>query len=185
MSSMHSIFSTVVNVLSENKIDYLMIGGHVVNYYGHQRFTSDIDLMMVLPNVDAFVTVMRNAGFTSYDVQPLVVFFKKPDVPVRVDFLKTDSETFAKLMQSAVDAVILDCPVKIPSLQNLLAMKFHSLAQSSLRRVKDLDDIVGLSIKHKLDVETDLHPLATRYATEQIYQLVRTMMQSGPNNNPS
>jgi len=181
MSPIHSIFSTVVNVLNENKIDYLLIGGHVVNYYEYARFTSDIDFMMVAHDENTFIQAMKNAGFTSYDNQPLVIFFQKPDVPIRVDFLKIDSNTFFKLMKSAVTATVLGCQVKIPSLHDLLAMKFHSLAQSNLRRLKDLDDIVGLSLKHKIDVETVLHPLATRFATEQIYQLVCTAMQSGKN----
>jgi len=185
MNPIQSILTSVINVLNENKIEHLLIGGHAVNYYGYSRFTSDIDFMLVLRDTNDFVRIMNQAGFTVYDVQPQVVFLKTPDVPVRVDFLRVDPETFAKLMDSAVAATVMQNTVKVPSLNNLLAMKFHSLAQSNLRRVKDLDDIVGLSLKNNVDVETILRPFAIKYATEQIYQLVCTAMQSGQDKQPS
>jgi len=61
-----------------------------------------------------------------------------------------------------------------------LAMKFHSLFQSSLRRAKDMTDIVSLSMIHRLDPETVLRPLAQKYASEEIYQNVYAKIQSIP-----
>jgi len=171
MSPMQSIFSAVINVLNENKIEHVLVGGLAVNHYGYARGTQDMDFMMVVPDANKVVTIMQKAGFTSYSVQPLVLFFQNPNEPIRVDFLRIDVETFDKIMQSAVSVDIMGCSTKMPSLQTLLAMKFHSLCQFPARG-KDFEDIVWLSIFNKVDEASVLYPLAKKYATEAVYQQV-------------
>jgi len=183
MSLFHSTLASVLEVLENQKADYLMVGGLAVNYYGYTRLTTDIDLMVALPNVDTMVVAMKNAGFTSFSVSPLVIFFKKPEPAVRVDFLRVDQVTLAKLLRSAFPATVQGCQVNMPSLNDLLAMKFFSLAQSPLRRGKDLMDIVWLSLENKLDAETVLRPLAMNFASEEIYQQVCAMLPSAHRKN--
>ena len=172
MNPYQATLSTVLDVLQEQKMDCLLVGGHVVNYYGYGRSTQDIDLMMVVSNPDAIVKAMKNVGFTSYSVSPLVLFFKKTELSIRVDFLRIDVQTFSLLMRSAATVEIMGCQVKIPSLSDLLAMKFFSYGQSPSCRIKDLQDIVSLSLENKIDAETVLKPLALKYASEEIYQQV-------------
>jgi len=178
MNLFHTTFASALKVLHDQKIDCLMVGGHVVNYYGYARFTGDIDLMMVIPDVEAIVRAMKNAGFTSYSASPLVIFFKKPEPAVRVDFLRVDPVTFAQLVHSAITVEIMGQQVKIPSLPDLLAMKFFSYGQAPSQRIKDLQDIVSLSLENKIDAETVLKPLALKYASEKIYQQVYAMLSS-------
>jgi len=180
MNMLQTTLLSVLNVLQNHKMDYLMVGGHVVNHYGYARFTGDIDLMMVVSDPKVMVEMMKNAGFTSYSIEPLVLFFKKPESAIRVDFLRVDSGTFAKLMHSAISVTIMGCQVKIPSLPDLLAMKFFSYGQSLFQRIKDIQDIVQLSVENKLDAETVLKPLALKYATEEIYQQVCAMLPPKP-----
>ena len=176
MNLMQTTLASVLDVLQKHKIDYLMVGGHVVNHYGYARFTGDIDLMMMVPDANVMVEIMQNAGFTSYSVEPLVLFFKKPEPSIRVDFLRTDPGTFAKLLYSAQTTTIMGYQVKIPSLPDLLAMKFFSYGQSPATRMKDLLDIISLSTENKLDPETVLKPLAQKYATDEVYQQVCLML---------
>ena len=172
MSPLHSILSTVVNVLNENKIAHVLIGGLVVNHYGYARNTTDVDFMMVVPDTNKIVSIMKNAGFTSYSVQPMVMYFQNPNDPVRIDFLRIDPDTLDKIIQSAESVDISGTSVKIPSLPNLLAMKLHSFGQSPVRG-KDFEDIVWLCIFNNVDMEEVLHPLAVKYASEAVYQQVR------------
>ena len=178
MSDFQEIFSAALDVIRGCHVESLLIGGFVVNHYGYSRQTADIDFMMALSDVDGMVKAMRNAGFTSYAVYPNVLFFKKPDSAVRIDCLKVGAETLAKLMSAATTATILGRDVKIPSLLDLLAMKFHSLSQSTIHREKDMMDIVSLSMIHRLDPETALRPLAQKFASEEIYQDVYARIQS-------
>ena len=176
MSPMQSTLSTALRVLNDSNIEHLLVGGLVVNHYGYANMEPIVDFMTVVNHPDMFVNAMKNAGFTSCSINPLVLFFKKPEPSIRVDFLRVNPETFAKLIRSAVTVTILGCQVKIPSLPDLLAMKFFSYGQSPMRRLKDLQDIVFLSFANKLDAEADLKPLALKYASEQIYQQVCTML---------
>ena len=176
MNLLSTTLASVLEVLRSQKMDHLMIGGHVVNHYGYGRSTQDIDFMMVVTCPEKLVAAMKNAGFTSYSIEPLVLFFQKPTPSIRVDFLRVDPDTFAKLMHSAVSVKIFGCEVKIPSLPDLLAMKFFSYGQAPQRRIKDLQDIVGLSIENNLDAETVLKPLALKFASEDIYRQVFTML---------
>jgi len=183
MNPYQATLVSVLEVLQEQKMDHLLVGGHVVTHYGYTRMTTDIDLMMVIPDVGAIVKAMRNAGFTSYSISPLVIFFQKSEPSIRVDFLRIDMGTFTKLMRSAVTANILGCQVIIPSLTDLLAMKFFSYSQSPMRRFKDLDDIVCLSNANKLNPEAILRPLALRFADEEAYQRVYAMLPPNPDRN--
>ena len=183
MNPYQATLTAVLEVLQEQKMDCLLVGGHVVNYYGYGRSTQDIDLMMVVSNPDSIVKVMKNAGFTSYSISPLVLFFQKPEPSIRVDFLRIDPQTFSILMRSAVTVEIMGCQVKIPSLPDLLAMKLFSYGQSPLRRIKDLQDIVSLCLENKIDAETVLKPLALKYASEKIYRQVYTMLSLDEGNN--
>jgi hypothetical protein len=64
-------------------------------------------------------------------------------------------------------------------LNDLIAMKLFSLAQNPERRMgKDLPDIVHLTLFNKLDLEQDIHPLATRYASEAIYKIVSDQIKA-------
>jgi len=172
MSQKHKIFLSVLDVLQKNNIDFLLIGGLAVNYHGFTRDTMVIDFMMALPDVHVLVNIMREAGFTSYDIQPMVVFFKRPDHPVRIDFLRIDSTTLEKLNRSAVKINIGNYQVKIPSVNDLLAMKLHSFHQSNMCRDKDMTDIVALCVIHNISADTVLHPLAQKFASETIYQQI-------------
>ena len=159
-------------------VESLLIGGFAVNYYGYSRQTIDIDFMVATSEVETMTRAMTGVGFTSYIVRPTVLFFQKPGNPVRIDCLRVGTETLVKLMRSAVDANILGHDVKVPSLNDLLAMKFHSFFQSAMQRDKDLMDIVALSMIHRLDPETVLHPLAQKFASEDIFRHVCARMQS-------
>jgi len=181
MNYNQTIILSALDVLQQQNMDFLLVGGVAVNFHGFTRNTIDIDFMMALTDVDGMVKAMKNAGFTSYSIHPMVVFFQKPGNPVRIDFLRIDSETLGRLNRSAVGVQIENHHVKIPSLCDLLAMKLHSFYQSGMDRDKDMIDIVSLCVIHNVDVEAVLYPLAQKYASEEIYQLVYKKIQAKRN----
>jgi predicted nucleotidyltransferase len=107
------------------------------------------------------------------------MFFQRPGTAWRVDFLHADSDTIKELLSRAVSVVVHGASVKVPMLNDLIAMKLFSLAQNPERRMgKDLPDIVHLTLFNKLDLEQDIHPLATRYASEAIYKIVSDQIKA-------
>ncbi len=90
------VFDVVGNQLPQAGIEFLMVGGHAVNQYGYSRATIDVDFMITATDLDAVRAVMKRAGFTNVSQSENVVFFSKPGLPVRVDFLQVDEGTLYK-----------------------------------------------------------------------------------------
>ena len=173
VSGLQIVFEVVVNKLSAAGVECLLVGGFAVNHYGYSRSTLDIDFMVVSDDRDAVLDAMRQAGFTSYSIHANVTFFQRPGETLRVDFLNTDSETMAKLVSRAVRAEFFGVSVRLPALRDLLAMKFFALSQALGQRTeKDIPDIAWLTLINGLDTEADLHPLALRFADEEVFRRV-------------
>jgi len=174
LSDLQAVFDVVANTLPAAGVECLLVGGFAVNHYGYSRSTLDIDFMIVSDNRDAVREAMRNAGFTNISVLQNAMFFQRPGTTLRVDFLNTDKSSMAKMQKSAVQAEFCERKVRLPSLQDLLAMKFFALSQAFGRRAdKDVPDIAWLTLANGLDVETDLRPLALRFANETVFRRVR------------
>lgn len=173
VSGLQIVFEVVVNKLSAAGVECLLVGGFAVNHYGYSRSTLDIDFMVVSDDRDAVLDAMQQAGFTSYSIHANVTFFQRPGETLRVDFLNTDSETMAKLVSRAVRAEFFGVSVRLPALRDLLAMKFFALSQALGQRTeKDMPDIAWLTLINGLDIEADLHPLALRFADEEVFRRV-------------
>ena len=156
-----------------------MIGGFAVNHYGYTRNTLDVDFMIVSEQRDAVRTVMTREGFTNTAAHENVTFFQRLGTAWRVDFLHADTNTMEQLLSRAKSVIVHGTMVKVPALKDLIAMKLFSLAQNPEQRMgKDLPDIAHLSVLNGLDLEHDLHPLALRYASEDVFKMVSAQIKA-------
>jgi len=163
----------ITQTLSKFGIKYLLIGGYAVNYYGYTRNTLDVDFMIAAEDADKSRKLLKEVGFSNVSDGENVLIFSRPDSLLRLDFLKTDSETLNKLLHNARAVELFGVTLEIPALLDLLAMKFFALGQSlQVREDKDLPDIAWLSIINKLDPKQDLLPLAKRFSNEAVYDKV-------------
>jgi hypothetical protein len=87
------VFEVVSCRLPDAGIDFLMIGGHAVNYYGYVRATMDVDFMIAASDLSAVRDVMKSAGFSNVSSAENVSFFSRPESPLRVDFLTVDANS--------------------------------------------------------------------------------------------
>lgn len=171
MEQIDYVFETVSKKLPEAGVEFLMIGGHAVNYYGYTRATLDVDFMIAAQDVSAVRQVMKDAGFTNISEGETVIFFTLPDSAVRVDFLPVDSGTIAELLSNAVSVEYGGVWLTLPCLPDLLSMKLFALKSGSPRRKeRDMADIVQLVVENSLTAEVDLKPLCEKYATDRIYE---------------
>lgn len=178
-NTLRDLFRVVAEVLTPAGIDSLLIGGFAVNYYGYSRSTLDVDLLIVADRRDEVREIMKSEGFTNVAAHENVTFVQRPGSSWRVDFLHVDKNTMAQLLSRAEQGVVGEKTVRLPSLKDLIAMKLFSLAQNPARRMgKDLPDIVHLAVHHHLDLERDLHPLAVRFASEEVYELVANQVRA-------
>lgn len=179
IQELHVVFDLVSSTLADAGVDCLLVGGFAVNFYGYTRNTLDVDWMIVSEQRDAVRAVMMRNGFTNVAVHENVMFFQRPGTAWRVDFLQADADTMKELLTRAESVIVQGAKVKVPALKDLLAMKLFSLAQNPERRMgKDLPDIVHLSLLNNLDLEQDIHPLATRYASEAVFKMVSDQIKA-------
>ncbi len=177
--NVHDILQLVSRRLPEAGVDYLLIGGFAVNYYGYTRNTLDVDFMVAADQLAAVRSVLAEAGFINISIEENVVFFNRPDTTVRVDFLRVDGATLKKLLANAIDADLYGARVKLPALKDLLAMKIFAFAQSGARRLgKDLPDIAFLAVLHHLDPEKDIRPLCDKFGDTVTFALIKDQMES-------
>jgi hypothetical protein len=136
-------FKEFFELLNSEKVDYLLVGGYAVIYYGYSRATGDIDVWMRVSaqNAEAICRALTAFGFaaTSIDTQIFLEPHKVFQIgipPLRIDLLTSISgvEFDACFQHSSV----IDCdgtPIRIISLADLRENKRAS------GRAKDQADL--------------------------------------------
>lgn len=67
-----SDYKEFLKLLNEHEVEYLLIGGYAVGYYGYPRYTDDMDFWIAVnpANAKRMVEVMRAFGFDSPELTP-------------------------------------------------------------------------------------------------------------------
>jgi len=139
-------FKEFLQLLNSHQVEYLLIGGYAVGYYGYPRATGDMDVWIAInpENAEKLVTVLKDFGF---DVPNLStkLFLEKGKItrmgvpPMRLEILNTISgvsfeECYADRKIDVIDGV----EINFISLSHLKANKKAS------GRHKDLNDLENL-----------------------------------------
>lgn len=136
-------FKEFLKLLASNKVEYLLIGGYAVGYYGYPRPTGDMDIWIGISpsNARRVVKALREFGFTASTKKFLqensVVRMGVP--PFRLEILTTiDGVSFPECY-AARDAVVID-GVDV----NLINLHHLRLNKKASGRLKDLSDLENL-----------------------------------------
>ena len=148
---MNADYIDMLKCLNKAGVDYILVGGWAVNMYGYIRATVDLDVW-ILANADnakkvysamaefgAPVAEMKPEDFAEYGM-----IFQIGVAPCRVDIIsKISGVTYADAVTRAVPKTIDGIPVRIISLEDLIANKKAS------GRAKDLADVEVLEGRRK------------------------------------
>ena len=124
-------FKEFLKLLNANKVEYLLIGGYAVGYYGYPRATADMDIWIAMnpANADKVVTVLKKFGFNDPNLSS-EVFLKEKQIirmgipPVRIEIATTISGvTFDKCYTQRTTTEIDGVKTNIISLPHLKANK--------------------------------------------------------------
>lgn len=139
-------FKEFLQLLNANNVEYLLIGGYAVGYYGYPRATVDMDIWIAVnpANAAQVVTTLKTFGFDLPELNE-DLFLQENQVirmgvpPMRLEILTSISgvtfETcFAERVVDEIDGV----EVNLISLTHLKQNKFAS------GRYKDLNDLENL-----------------------------------------
>ena len=65
-------FKEFIELLNENKVRYLVVGGYAVAFHGHPRYTKDLDVWIELSpdNANKILNALKKFGFGSLGLKP-------------------------------------------------------------------------------------------------------------------
>jgi hypothetical protein len=139
-------FREFIQLLNDNQVKYLIIGGYAVAVHGHPRYTKYLDIWveMTSDNADRMMTALNQFGFGSLGLSPQD--FQTPDQiiqlgypPNRIDIITTpDGIDFETCYNSKLEIVIDDISINFIDLENLRKNKKAS------GRLQDLADLENL-----------------------------------------
>ena len=139
-------FKEFLKLLNEHGVEYLLIGGYAVGYYGYPRATNDIDIWIAVhsQNAERLVTVLRAFGFPASDLFANI-FLNEEDIirigvpPMRIEIIPSisgvDFDTcYAERIVDTIDEIQV----------NLISLEHLKTNKKASGRFKDLDDLEHL-----------------------------------------
>jgi predicted nucleotidyltransferase len=134
--------------LVEFEVDFIIIGGYAVNFYGYNRPTGDMDIWLRPDdeNKDKFIEMLRSEGFSKVSINAVAKLnFEKPNVfhlgkpPNRIDFLTKISRVDFDAAWKRKKMLVVDT-VSIP----VIHLHDLILAKTGTGRTRDKADIEEL-----------------------------------------
>jgi hypothetical protein len=139
-------FKEFLQLFNANHVEYLLIGGYAVGYYGYVRATADMDIWIAsyVENAAKVVAAIRDFGFETPELS-VELFFQPDNIvrmgvpPFRIEILTSISGVnFDQCYAERVVGVIDGIDVPLISLHQLRTNKQAS------GRLKDLTDLEHL-----------------------------------------
>ncbi|NEP30897.1 hypothetical protein [Moorena sp. SIO3B2] len=139
-------FKEFIQLLNDNQVKYLVIGGYAVAVHGHPRYTKDIDIWIEMSPENALKMMVALTEFGFGSLGLAAEDFETPDQiiqlgypPNRIDLITTpDGIDFETCYQAKIEVIIDDIPVNFIDLNNLRKNKQAS------GRLQDLADLENL-----------------------------------------
>lgn len=139
-------FREFIQLLNDNQVNYLVIGGYAVAIHGHPRYTKDIDIWIEISeeNSQKIITALTEFGFgslglTAQDFQEPHQIIQLGYPPNRIDLITSpDGIDFQTCYESKIEVMLDDIAVKFIDLDNL---KRNKLASGRLQDLADLENL--------------------------------------------
>ena len=140
-------FKEFFQLLNENEVRYLIIGGYAVAYHGYPRYTKDIDIWIWIhpDNAEKVVKTLRDFGFDSLGLQAsdfleADTIIQLGQAPNRIDLMMgIPGVDFETCCQTRVQEEIAGVRLAFIDLENL------KKAKKASGRTQDLADIENLN----------------------------------------
>jgi predicted nucleotidyltransferase len=166
----------VVARTREAGVPFLVIGGYAVLAHGYVRMTDDLDLIAQRGQREFLERMFVSMGMSvNNDATTFLQFDPKSDGDMKVDLMFVSEEVFVQLAAVAIESEVEGVRVKVVGLPHLIALKCHALQNSkSLRRLKDMDDLIQLILINQLDLnEPELRATILKHGNAEIYEKPR------------
>ena len=88
-------FREFLQLLNSRQVEYLLIGGYAVGYYGYPRATADIDIWIAIKpeNAEKVVKVLQKFGFGVEELTPALFLAEEQIIrmgvpPMQIEILR-------------------------------------------------------------------------------------------------
>jgi predicted nucleotidyltransferase len=139
-------YKEFIQLLNKHQVEYFLLGGYAVNFYGYRRATQDVDFMIRATNengkklLDAIEEFGYNTEEYSKENFEDQIHFRLGQIPNSIDVINaTVGIDFNEAFQRAKDFQIEGLTVRIIHINDLIANK------KALNTYKDLADAEELS----------------------------------------
>jgi hypothetical protein len=120
-------FKEFIQLLNDNQVRYLVLGGYAVALHGYPRYTKDIDIWIEMSSLNAYNLIKALEGFGFGSLGLTIDDFLTPDQviqlgypPNRIDLITTpDGVEFQTCYLSRIEVKIDDIIVNFIDLENL------------------------------------------------------------------
>lgn len=136
MKILEPLFIEVIEKLLENSLEFLLIGGYAVNYYGYGRYTGDMDFWMrpTEENKTNFLHALAALNRDKEDIEEIrkldftqsqVISMGEP--PLRIDFLtKVNLVNFEEAWQKKKFLTVKNLHLPVVDYQHLILTKINT-----------------------------------------------------------
>ena len=168
-----SQFQTISLKAGEAGLPFLIIGGYAVMAHGFVRATDDLDLLVQSGQRDQWRGLLEGLGMRVFREAPAFMQFEPPsDTGLPVDLMLVGEEIFEQMRADAEPASVAGVPFGVVSLLHLIALKCHAIQHGKpLRRIKDTEDLIQLTIINHLDLnEPELRATILKHGNQELYE---------------
>jgi predicted nucleotidyltransferase len=170
-----NFFQSLESETRTRNLQFLVIGGLAINFYGYSRETADLDLLICSIQRSQWLDLFSRLDFTVYhDGGSFIQLSSTQQAAWPVDLMLVRERTFQPMFAASREVDLYGTRARVPSLEHLLALKIHSLKNTRLHRfLKDFLDVENLVRINKLDIKSEnLRQLFLKYGTVELYEKV-------------
>lgn len=139
-------FKIFLKLLKANEVEYLLVGGYAVGYYGYPRPTGDMDIWIsrTSENAKKVCSVLKDFGFASPELTEELFTLEKSIVrmgipPFKLEIITyIDGVKFDKCFAEKVLVTIDGIEINLISLENL---KINKQASGRFKALNDLENL--------------------------------------------
>ena len=142
---MENKFKILTGFLSDNNIEFSIIGAYALYAYGYIRATKDIDFITKLENQAKIVQYLESIGFETLNKSEGFSNHIHNIDSIRIDIVYVDNKTADIILKDSKKKIILEnLELPVVSPKHLIALKLFAIKNEPSRKNKELADIKEL-----------------------------------------
>lgn len=147
------VLPVIIKEFENNKVQYALIGGFAMGFFGVLRTTVDLDFLINRQNMNIVERILKKFGYKCvYKTENVSQFVSNLTIFGEIDFIHAFRKISKTMLARALDMKVLDGKVNLKVLipEDIIGLKVQAIANNPERGTQDMSDIEAI-IKHNMD----------------------------------